>query len=293
MAGKAQFLRNAWYVAASANEVGRIPLPRLLLGEPIVFYRRGDGTSVALEDRCCHRRAPLSKGKIVDDRLQCGYHGFTFDASGACVAIPGQDSVPTRIGVRSYRLVEWHGFIWIWMGEAAKADPARIPDFKENTSPGWWPTRVMLPIKGHYQLVVENLLDLSHVAFVHGETIGSDDTRATLEFGRGDNYVRLVPQGTRHRDAAFLPLQRSRTALRSGKDHNLHPAVLRLYPRHHDRACCRKGRRRRAQRQYPHPPCLRTRDREQHALLHSKRPRFRGGAGRRGKIAPDADEGFR
>src|SRR5690349_291338 len=101
MAGKAQFLRNAWYVAASANEVGRIPLPRLLLGEPIVFYRRGDGTSVALEDRCCHRRAPLSKGKIVDDRLQCGYHGFTFDASGACVAIPGQDSVPTRIGVRS------------------------------------------------------------------------------------------------------------------------------------------------------------------------------------------------
>jgi len=94
--------------------------------------------------------------------------------------------------VRSYALVERHGFVWIWMGEAEQADPARIPDFKENAAPGWWPTRVLLPIKGHYQLVVENLLDLSHVAFVHGETIGSDDTNATLEFDRGDGYVRLV-----------------------------------------------------------------------------------------------------
>jgi phenylpropionate dioxygenase-like ring-hydroxylating dioxygenase large terminal subunit len=94
--------------------------------------------------------------------------------------------------VRSYTLVERHGFLWIWMGDAAKADPSRIPDFKENVAAGWWPTRVLLPIKGHYQLVVENLMDLSHVAFVHGETIGSDDTNATLEFDRGDDHVRLI-----------------------------------------------------------------------------------------------------
>ncbi|HEX4194413.1 MAG TPA: aromatic ring-hydroxylating dioxygenase subunit alpha, partial [Stellaceae bacterium] len=115
-----------------------------------------------------------------------------FDPTGACVAIPGQDNVPARVGVRSYVLVERHGFAWIWMDEAAKADPALIPDFKENVASGWWPTRVLLPIKGHYQLVVENLLDLSHVAFVHGETIGSDDTYATLEFDRGEDYVRLI-----------------------------------------------------------------------------------------------------
>jgi vanillate O-demethylase monooxygenase subunit len=184
---------NAWYVAASADEVGRTPLARLLLNEPIVMYRREDGVPVALEDRCCHRRAPLSKGKVIDgDRLQCGYHGFTFDATGACVAIPGQERVPASIGVRSYALAERHGFIWIWMGEAAKADPSRIPDFKENVASGWWPTRVLLPIRGHYQLVVENLLDLSHVAFVHGETIGTDDTNATLNFDRGADYVRLT-----------------------------------------------------------------------------------------------------
>jgi vanillate O-demethylase monooxygenase subunit len=192
MATTDRFLRNAWYVAASSEEIGRSPLPRLLLGEPVVLYRRADGMPVALEDRCCHRRAPLSKGKVIGDRLQCGYHGFTFDASGACVAIPGQENVPPRIGVRSYTLAERHGFVWIWMGEAAKADPSRIPDFKENSAPGWWPTRVLLPIKGHYQLVVENLMDLSHVAFVHGETIGSDDTSATLEFDRGPDYVRLI-----------------------------------------------------------------------------------------------------
>jgi vanillate O-demethylase monooxygenase subunit len=129
---------------------------------------------------------------VIGDRLQCGYHGFTFDPTGACVAIPGQDNVPARSGVRSYTLAERHGFAWIWMGEAAKADPALIPDFKENVASGWWPTRVLLPIKGHYQLVVENLLDLSHVTFVHGETIGSDDTNATLEWDRGPNYVKLT-----------------------------------------------------------------------------------------------------
>jgi len=190
MSGKFQL--NAWYVAAAADEVGRAPLARLLLSEPVVLYRRGDGVPVALEDRCCHRRAPLSKGKIVGDRLQCGYHGFTFDASGACVAIPGQERVPSSVGVRSYPLAERHGFVWIWMGDARKADPSRIPDFKENVASGWWPTRVLLPIKAHYQLVIENLLDLSHVAFVHGETIGSDDTRATLDWDRGSDYVKLT-----------------------------------------------------------------------------------------------------
>ena len=187
-----KFQRNAWYVSAFADEVGRAPLARLLLNEPVVLYRREDGIPVALEDRCCHRRAPLSKGKVIGDRLQCGYHGFTFDASGACVAIPGQDRVTSTIGVRSYPLVERHGLVWIWMGDAAKADPSRIPDFKENAAAGWWPTRVLLPIKAHYQLVVENLLDLSHVAFVHGETIGSDDTRATLDWDRGPDYVKLT-----------------------------------------------------------------------------------------------------
>jgi phenylpropionate dioxygenase-like ring-hydroxylating dioxygenase large terminal subunit len=202
------FLRDGWYVAAFSDEISRAPLPRLLVGEPVVMYRKADGAAVALEDRCCHRRAPLSKGKVVGDALQCGYHGFTFDASGACIAIPGQERVPASVAVRSYPLVERHGFLWIWMGDQAKADPALIPDFKENTDPGWYPTRAMLPLRAHYQLVVENLLDLSHVAFVHGETIGADDdTRATLDFDRGPRHVRLTRTAPDITTAAFYRIQ--------------------------------------------------------------------------------------
>ena len=190
MSGK--FLRDAWYVAAWTEEVGRAPLARLLLGEPVVLFRREDGTPIALEDRCCHRRAPLSKGKLLGDLLQCGYHGFTFDASGACVRIPGQDRVPPSLGVRAYPLTERHGYLWIWMGEPAKADPALIPDFHHNRDPGWTAVRSRLPIAAHYLLVVENLIDLSHVGIVHAKTIGTDDSQAELKFERGANSVRVV-----------------------------------------------------------------------------------------------------
>jgi phenylpropionate dioxygenase-like ring-hydroxylating dioxygenase large terminal subunit len=190
------FLRDCWYVAARDEEVTRTPLRRLLLGEPVVMYRKEDGSAVALEDRCCHRRAPLSKGKVVGDALQCGYHGFTFDASGACIAIPGQERVPPSIGVHAYPLIERHGFLWIWMGAAEKSDPAHIPDFSRNSAPGWRAIGQHLPIAANYLLVVENLIDLSHVGIVHAKTIGTDDSRAVLKFAREDKRVRLIREPT-------------------------------------------------------------------------------------------------
>jgi vanillate monooxygenase len=187
------FLKNCWYVAAEAREVSRAPLGRVLLGEPVALYRREDGTPVALEDRCCHRRAPLHKGKVIGDRLQCGYHGFTFDASGACVAIPGQDRVPASVGVRAYPVVERHRYIWMWMGEKDKADPAKIPDFYYNNDPNWAAVGANLHVEANYLLLVENLIDLSHVAFVHSSTIGStEDTNAKLKLERGDDFVRVT-----------------------------------------------------------------------------------------------------
>jgi vanillate O-demethylase monooxygenase subunit len=192
MSKSGAFLRNCWYVAAQADEVGRAPLGRILLGEPVLMFRQEDGTPVALEDRCCHRRAPLHKGKLIGDTLQCGYHGFTFDASGSCVRIPGQDRVPANVGVRSYPVVEKHAYLWIWMGERAKADPALIPDFHRSKDPGWTTVRSRLPLAANYLLVVENLIDLQHVGFVHAKTIGTDDSRAELKFERGDREVRVV-----------------------------------------------------------------------------------------------------
>jgi len=187
------FLKNCWYIAAESREVARQPFGRILLGNPVMLYRREDGTPVALEDRCCHRRAPLHKGKVLGDLIQCGYHGFTFDASGACVRIPGQDRVPPDVGVRSYPVLERHRYLWICMGEKEKADPALIPDFRYTDDPNWAAVGACLHVDANYLLLVENLIDLSHVAFVHTSTIGStEDTKAELKFERGDGFVRVV-----------------------------------------------------------------------------------------------------
>jgi vanillate O-demethylase monooxygenase subunit len=187
------FLRNCWYIAAESREVGREPMGRVLLNEPVVVYRKEDGTPVALEDRCCHRRAPLHKGKLVGDKIQCGYHGFTFDATGACTYIPGQERVSASVCVRSYPVVERHRYLWIWMGEKEKADPASIPDFHHNDDPEWAAVGACLHVDANYLLLVENLIDLSHVAFVHASTIGSaDDTNPIIKNERSDEFVRVI-----------------------------------------------------------------------------------------------------
>jgi vanillate O-demethylase monooxygenase subunit len=174
------FVRDAWYVGAESGEVQGAPLPRILLGDPVVFYRAADGRAVALEDRCCHKRAPLSLGRIEGDCLACGYHGFAFDPSGACVRAPGAPGIPERARVHSYPVIERHRYLWIWMGDPAKADPGAIPDFHTNDDPDWARTGACLPVAGNYLLMIENLLDLSHVGFVHAGTIGSDDTSASI-----------------------------------------------------------------------------------------------------------------
>lgn len=162
------FLKNHWYVAAESDEIGSTPLGRIILGEPVVLYRTADGAAVALEDRCCHRRAPLHKGTVVGDALQCGYHGFVFDAAGACIRVPGLVGPPPREAhVRSYPICERHRYLFIWMGDPARADPAIVPDLHTHGDPGWAATGERMPVAADYQLIVDNLVDLQHVAFVH------------------------------------------------------------------------------------------------------------------------------
>jgi phenylpropionate dioxygenase-like ring-hydroxylating dioxygenase large terminal subunit len=167
------FLRNFWYVAASGHEVARKPLGRMILGEPIVFFRKEDGTPVALEDRCVHRHLPLSMGRLVGDHLQCHYHGLRYDGTGQCVKVPGQNTVPPGARVKAYPLAERHRWLWIWMGDAARADAALIPDFHWLDDPHWGAKACYLHVKANWQLIVDNLLDLTHLAFVHESTIGN------------------------------------------------------------------------------------------------------------------------
>ncbi|RJF96570.1 aromatic ring-hydroxylating dioxygenase subunit alpha [Noviherbaspirillum cavernae] len=167
------FIRNAWYIAAWANEVSDTPLARRILNEPVVLFRDKEGKAGALADRCCHRAAPLSLGQVTDAGLQCGYHGLTFDCSGRCVAIPGQEKIPQKARVRSYPLVEKDEFLWIWMGEAEKADVSKILDYPYHNDYKKWPHKHGLyQVKCNYMLLVDNLMDLTHIGYIHGKTIG-------------------------------------------------------------------------------------------------------------------------
>ena len=187
------FVRNAWYVAAWGDELGQTPLSRRLLGDPIVFYRTKAGDVVALDDRCCHRHAPLSKGRVVEDAIRCGYHGLTFDSAGRCIAIPGQQLVPPGASVRCYPVTERWGWVWVWMGDPTRIDDLAIPDFHLLDDPGWRSAGERLQIKCHYQLVIDNLLDLSHLSYLHESTIGTAavaETPVTTE--RDGDKVRVT-----------------------------------------------------------------------------------------------------
>ncbi|HUB96031.1 MAG TPA: aromatic ring-hydroxylating dioxygenase subunit alpha [Stellaceae bacterium] len=185
--------RNHWYCAAFGHELKRAPLGRVLLGEPVVMYRTENGTPVAFEDRCCHRRAPLSKGSVEGDNLRCGYHGLVYRPDGAVAWAPGQDRMPPGARVRTYPIVEKHGWVWIWMGDPALADPGAAPAYDKYDHPDWASYDQRLPVKANYFLVVDNLLDLSHLPFLHKATIGSpEDTNPQLTWERGPGWVKGV-----------------------------------------------------------------------------------------------------
>lgn len=179
---EAPILRDQWYVAAFSEELGPRPVGRRICGEPVVLFRRADGKAAALEDRCSHRKYPLSRGEIVGDTLQCGYHGARFSAEGTCLQIPGQDSAPRGFDLRSYPIHEMNGTILIWTGDPAMADLAHIPDWSINAAPDWAAVRGLHRMAANYQLVLDNLLDLTHVAFVHKMLKGPGITENPLEF---------------------------------------------------------------------------------------------------------------
>jgi vanillate O-demethylase monooxygenase subunit len=177
------FVRNAWYIAAWPEELEDGVLARTIMGEPLVIFRDADGKAAALEDRCCHRGAPLSQGWIGDKGITCGYHGLVFDGSGACVEIPGQDKIPAQTRVDAYPVVERQKIIWIWMGDAGAADETKIVDYPYHDQPEKWPhKKATFTIGANYMMMMDNLMDLSHLAYVHRKTIGgSPDAHAAAE----------------------------------------------------------------------------------------------------------------
>lgn len=164
------FLKNAWYVIAHSQELdadGGL-VARTICNEPIVMFRTESGDVAAIHDRCPHRFVPLSMGRRVGDSIECGYHGLQFGKDGGCTAAPNDEEAQRqRLCVRAYAAVEKHGNVWMWLGEPAAADPALIPDFSFFDEADVVAARGYSHIKGNYQLIADNLLDLSHIHYLH------------------------------------------------------------------------------------------------------------------------------
>jgi len=169
------FLRNMWYVAAFSADVkpGKC-LARTFLNEPVVLFRSASGDIGALMDRCSHRAMPLSEGHVDGNIIRCPYHGLEFNATGACARIPGQERIPAAANVRSYPVCERDGLIWIWMGEPDRADASTIMSNPEHRDSGWSWRPYYMHVKSNWQLLVDNILDLTHVAYIHANTIGGN-----------------------------------------------------------------------------------------------------------------------
>ena len=201
------FLKNCWYVAAWDHELldGK-KLARTILEKPIVLYRGESGRYIALDDRCCHRGAPLSMGRVEGDCIRCMYHGMKFDENGICVQIPGQDRIPKTMKVASYPVEERSHLIWIWLGDPALADPDLIVDYGPLTDPAWRGLPAYLHYDANWLLIVDNLSDFAHLAFVHTNSLGGSEEYAyetkPVEIERLENGFRVERW---HKDAESPP----------------------------------------------------------------------------------------
>jgi len=172
----AMFVRNHWYVAAWDHEIDRQPMARTICGEPIAFYRRFDRSVVALRDACPHRLLPLSMGIKEGDNLRCRYHGLLINPEGQAIEMPVRtEKTHKSICTKSYPVAERHRLVWVWIGDAEKADVDSIPDFWPCSDPNWTFDGGYYSIQCDYRLVIDNLMDLSHETYVHQGSIGQQE----------------------------------------------------------------------------------------------------------------------
>ena len=189
------FIFNEWYVAGFAYEFDRTLRKRKILGRNLVLFRTTGGQPIALDDRCAHRSYPLSASKLDGDTIVCGYHGLRYNAAGDCIEVPSQAKCPKGIGVARYPLVERGPLVWIWMGTAELADPARIPHQPWLEASDWERSQGYFALPASYVSLHENLMDLTHLSFLHAESFGTADYAAAP-------YEAIVEDGEDGKDAA-------------------------------------------------------------------------------------------
>lgn len=194
------FVRNTWYCAGwdyMVTQGKNSVVARQLAGERVVLYRKPTGEVVAMADRCPHRQAALSLGQKEGNSLRCMYHGMKFNSDGACTEIPGQTTIPEKACVRVYPVVEKENWIWVWLGDAEKADPALIPFSVGPSNPEWNIKTSHMHVDANYRLEVANLADLSHLAWVHQKSLGGSDEETIKAYTNIKSKQTMLPQGVR------------------------------------------------------------------------------------------------
>lgn len=188
------FLKNVWYASGWADELGdKGPIARTIADIPLVIFRNASGVLSALEDRCPHRFAPLSRGQLTERGIRCGYHGLEFSISGRCVANP-HGPLLNSISVRAFVAQERHGMVWVWMGQKDAARNELIPDMSfVDHAPQHALSKGYLPTAANHLLMVDNILDLSHADYLHPDTLGGGSiSRTKAEIKEGDHSLRVA-----------------------------------------------------------------------------------------------------
>lgn len=194
-----RFLLNTWYAVAWAEQLSNHLLARTVASQPLLLFRRRDRSPAALADTCPHRFAPLSAGKLENDIIECAYHGLKFDAAGVCVSNP-HGAIAPRMRTRSYPVIERHGIIWAWMGDAELADDKWIPDlgFMDESSTTKTVHNYFGVVSYRFDILIDNLLDLSHEDYLHrGSFSGGAGERAELTVGEEGHMV-VIERVTRN-----------------------------------------------------------------------------------------------
>jgi len=202
------YLRNAWYAAAYSDEVGDAPLARTLLDQPMMIYRRADGRAVMLADRCPHRFAPLSEGKVSGDEIQCPYHGLRFGPDGACAHNPHmKGGGPLKAAsVAAWPVMEKYGIIWFWPGAPDRLDESLLPPIAFLERPERFSVvKGLLHVRGNYELIVDNLLDLSHASYIHPQFAASGFSAEQLLAATTQRLERRERSIVNHRIRRGLP----------------------------------------------------------------------------------------
>lgn len=206
------FPKNCWYVVANIEDVKTTkPFAVKVADICIILYRDTDNKIVAMDDKCAHRLAPLSLGRIEGNDIRCMYHGIKFGSDGTCKEVPGQDMVPKSFCIKTHAVRELNEWVWLWLGTEESADDSLLPDAFPQNSDIYQIRKGSIQYTANYQLLNDNLCDFSHVAYVHEKTLGStsEDKYATstptLEFlDRGVYITRWVENTPSHEDPSIF-----------------------------------------------------------------------------------------